>query len=134
MPRPLFGLVAALTLFGAACGPPQSWSPLSSAVARDDAAAVKTLLAAGPARPADSPHELLMWAARHGAAGVIGVLAARGADVDEFDAGRNHWTPLQHAVHTQQPGAVRVLLEWGADPDATEPGTITPLFMAADGV
>ena len=134
MPRPLSGLVAALTLLGAACGPPRSWSPLSDAVARDDIAAVKTLLDAGPPDPADSPHELMMWAARHGAADVIALLASRGVDVNQRDPNRNHWTPLQHAVHTQQPAAVRALLEWGADPNAVEAeGQLVPLLMAAGG-
>jgi ankyrin repeat protein len=134
MPRPLSGLVAALTLLGAACGQPRSWSPLSDAVARDDVAAVKTRLDGGPLDPADSPHELMMWAARHGAADVIALLAGRGVDVNERDAGRNRWTPLQHAVHTQQPAAVRALLEWGADPNAVEAeGQLVPLLMAAGG-
>jgi ankyrin repeat protein len=83
---------------------------------------------------ADDPHELMMWAARNGAVDAIALLASRGVDVNQPDAGRNHWTPLQHAVHKQQPGAVRVLLEWGAEPDATQPGNTTPLFMAADSM
>ena len=132
MARPLSGLIAALSLLGAACGSPRSWSPLSSAVAGDDVAAVQTLLDAGPGDPADSPHELMMWAARHGAARVIGLLASRGVDVNERDTGRNHWTPLQHAVHTQQSDAVRALLEWGADPNAVRTnGQLVPLLMAA---
>jgi ankyrin repeat protein len=83
---------------------------------------------------ADDPHELMMWAARNGAGDAIALLASRGVNVNKPDAGRNHWTPLQHAVHKQQPGAVRVLLEWGAEPDATGPGNTTPLFMAADSM
>jgi uncharacterized protein len=127
-------LLLALSISTVACGPPRPWSPLAEAVGRNDVATVKALLDTTPVSGADSPHELLMWAARSGAADVIALLAARGADVNEFDAGRNHWTPLQHAVHTQQPAAVRVLLEWGADPDLTRPGTATPLFMAADSL
>jgi len=125
------GLILALAALVTACGPPRAWSPLSEAVGRNDVAAMKALLDTTPLS-ADDPHELMMWAARNGAVDAIALLASRGVSVNERDAGRNHWTPLQHAVHTQQPGAVRVLLEWGADPDATEPGTITPLFMAAD--
>lgn len=132
MPRPISGLVAALTLLGAACGPPRSWSALSEAVERNDVATVKTILDAGPASLADSPHELMMWAARHGAGDVIALLASRGVDVNERDNGRNRWTPLQHAVHTHQKVAVRALLEWGADPNAVqETGQLTPLLMAA---
>ena len=54
MARPLSGLIAALSLLGAACGSPRSWSALSEAVARNDAAIVKTMLDAGLASPADS--------------------------------------------------------------------------------
>jgi ankyrin repeat protein len=126
-----YRLLPALTLLAVACGAPRPWSPLAEAVGRNDVTAMKALLETTPLS-ADDPHELMMWAARNGAGDAIALLASRGVDVNERDAGRNHWTPLQHAVHTQQPGAVRVLLEWGADPDATQPGTITPLFMAAD--
>jgi hypothetical protein len=125
------GLILAVTTLAVACGPPRPWSPLAEAVGRNDIAAMRVLLETTPLG-AGEPHELMMWAARNGAVDAIALLASRGVDVNERDAGRNHWTPLQHAVHTQQPGAVRVLLEWGADPDTTEPGTITPLFMAAD--
>jgi hypothetical protein len=125
------GLILAVTTLAVACGPPRPWSPLAEAVGRNDVAAMRALLETTPLG-AGEPHELMMWAARNGAVDAIALLAGRGVDVNERDAGRNHWTPLQHAVHTQQPGAVRVLLEWGADPDATQPGTITPLFMAAD--
>jgi ankyrin repeat protein len=125
-------LILALAAFAAACGPPRSWSPLSDAVAHDDVATMKTLLDAGRLNTADSPHELMMWAARHGAADAIALLAARGVNVNERDAGRNQWTPLQHAVHTHQKAAVRALLDWGADPNAVEEtGRLTPLLMAA---
>jgi ankyrin repeat protein len=80
----------------------------------------------------DNVHDALRGAARRGDVAMITTFAARGADLDEPDAGNNHWTPLQHAVHKEQADAVRVLLEWGADPDATQPGNGTPLFMAAD--
>jgi hypothetical protein len=38
------------------------------------------------------------------------------------DLDHARWTALQHAVQKQRAEAVRVLLEWGAEPDATEPG------------
>jgi hypothetical protein len=41
------------------------------------------------------------------------------------------WTALQHAVAKNQVEAARVLLEWGADPDARRDGA-TPLFIAAN--
>jgi ankyrin repeat protein len=80
----------------------------------------------------NDPHEALVWAARTGDVSTIARLATSGMDLDSPDVNRNHWTPLQHAVHKQQAESVRVLLEWGASPDATQPGNTTPLFMAAD--
>ena len=90
----------------------------------------------------NDPHGRLVWAARTGDAAAIRQLAASGADLDassataiavvfpDFD--HRHWTALQHAVQKQHVDAVRVLLEWGADPDAVEPGAInTPLFIAS---
>jgi hypothetical protein len=90
----------------------------------------------------NDPHGHLIWAARKGDVAAIRTLASRGVDLNasthtartfifpDFDhAG---WTALQHAAGKQQAEAVRVLLEWGADPDATQPGGVaTPLFIAA---
>lgn len=87
-------------------------------------------------------HGHLVWAARRGDIAAIRSLAARGVDLNASsvtertfifpDLDHARWTALQHAVGKQQAEAVRVLLEWGADPDATEPGsTATPLFIAA---
>ncbi len=52
-----------------------------------------------------------------------------GADPDARD-NRNGWTPLMHAIHKQHVGAVRLLLDRGADPNARIPA-FTPLMMAA---
>jgi ankyrin repeat protein len=87
-------------------------------------------------------HGHLVWAARMGDIAAIRSLAARGVDLNASsvtertfifpDLDHARWTALQHAVGKQQVEAVRVLLEWGAEPDATEPGsTATPLFIAA---
>jgi ankyrin repeat protein len=85
-------------------------------------------------------HGHLVWAARTGDVAAIRSLAASGVDLDassatairfifpDFD--HRQATALQHAVRKQQVEAVRVLLEWGADPDAREDGA-TPLFIAA---
>jgi ankyrin repeat protein len=128
-------LAVAIALIGASCiGPPRAGSPLAEAAGRNDVAAMKKLLGGAPLRPADDPHGVLVWAARSGAADAITFLAESGVDVNERDLGRNRWTPLQHAVHTGQTAAVSVLLEQGADPDLTEAGNPTPLFMAADSV
>jgi ankyrin repeat protein len=72
----------------------------------------------------------LASAVREGNAKAIAELCARGADPNE-PAGGNGWTPLLHAVHTNQPGSVRALLDAGADADLASPNGITPLMMAA---
>jgi ankyrin repeat protein len=79
----------------------------------------------------DDLHAGLVGAARRGDVATLTRLAAEGLDLDQPE-GDHHWTPLQHAVHKEQAASVRVLLEWGASPDATQPGNGTPLFMAAD--
>src|SRR5437764_972514 len=90
----------------------------------------------------NDPHGHLVWAARKGDVAAIRTLAARGVDLNASsvtgrafifpDIDHARWTALQHAVGKHQAEAVRVLLEWGAEPDATEPGSVaTPLFIAA---
>src|SRR2546428_3115955 len=76
----------------------------------------------------NDPHGHLVWAARKGDVAAIRRLAASGIDLDaspatalrfvfpDFDHFK--WTALQHAAGNHQVEAVRVLLEWGADPDA----------------
>lgn len=90
----------------------------------------------------NDPHGHLVWAARRGDVAAIRRLAASGVDLDASNAtapriifpdlDHIHSTALQHAVRKHQVEAVRVLLEWGAEPDATEPRSVaTPLFIAA---
>jgi hypothetical protein len=90
----------------------------------------------------NDPHGHLVWAARTGDVAAIRSLAASGVDLDAStvtprtfvfpDLDHMSWTALQHAVQKHRVDVVRVLLEWGADPDATEAGTVnTPLFIAA---
>lgn len=86
------------------------------------------------------PHGHLIWAARTGDVDTIRRLAASGIDLDaapatpirfvlpDFDHAQ--WTALQHAAGKHQVEAVRVLLEWGAQPDAFQDGG-TPLLIAA---
>jgi len=91
------------------------------------------LLVAGACdeQPADSP---LIQAARTGSLDTIKRLLDSGADVnlpaptgDDWDA-----TPLQHAILARQPGAVRLLLERGADPNRVPgPKSPAPLLLAA---
>ena len=107
-------------------------TPLTIAAASNDAEAVRRLLAAGH-RPDEGGDALtaLMWAAREDARAAITALVDGGADVDRRDHG-HRWTPLLHAIHRQHPGAVALLLERGADPNASTPEGVTPLMMAAD--
>lgn len=88
-------------------------------------------VAACAERPLDSP---LIHAARTGSLETITLLLDSGADVnlpgptgDDWDA-----TPLQHAILARQPGAVRLLLERGADPNRVGgPRAPAPLLLAA---
>lgn len=75
------------------------------------------------------PISPLISAARSGDVQKIRELAASGADLNA-PGGVNGWTPLMHAVHTNQPGSVRTLLDKGAAVDLHAGGT-TALIMAA---
>src|SRR5580765_4492794 len=88
----------------------------------------------------NDPHGHLVWAARTGDVAAIRKLAANGVNLDaapvtpirfvfpDFD--HQDATALQHAIRKHQVEAVRVLLDWGADPDAVHSGA-PPLFIAA---
>jgi ankyrin repeat protein len=79
----------------------------------------------------DDIHEALSHAARWGNVGRIEQIAAEGVDLDQpYAYDTNGWTPLQNAIDTKQVDSVRVLLEWGADPNATAGANPTPLAMA----
>jgi ankyrin repeat protein len=114
---------AALLLAAAACASCGAFSPSPEDLRND-------------------PHGHLVWAARTGDIAALRTLAASGINLDASgatarvfvfpDLDHTHWTALQHAIQKRQVDAVRVLLDWGADPDATQPGTVnTPLFIAA---
>lgn len=65
---------------------------------------------------------LLMLAARHGHAGTVRALAARGADPERpNDRGRR---PLEGAVFEREAEVVRALLEAGADPRTGSPSAV----------
>jgi uncharacterized protein len=76
------------------------------------------------------PPSDLIGAARRGDAAAVTRLLRSGADPNER-GGINGWTALMHAVHKQQPAAVRALLEGKADADARAGKGYTALIMAA---
>ncbi|HYT67761.1 MAG TPA: ankyrin repeat domain-containing protein [Vicinamibacterales bacterium] len=84
-------------------------------------------IGAGPG--ADRRFSSLAGPAREGDVDTLRRLIAAGANPNAVDPGGNHWTPLMHAIHKQQAGAVTLLLELGADPDRTA-GSLKPLLMA----
>ena len=59
------------------------------------------------------------------------LLVEAGADPDRQDDGPNGWTPLLHAVHKDQPAAVRELIAAGAGVNRPAPNGLTPLMLAA---
>src|SRR5207302_6669075 len=79
----------------------------------------------------NDPHGHLVWAARNGDVAAIRTLATRGVDLNASsvtkrtfifpDIDHARWPALQHAGPKQQADAVRVLLDWAADLDATLP-------------
>lgn len=72
----------------------------------------------------------IIGAARDGNVQQIRRLIEAGADPN-VPAGVNHWTPLMHAVHKNQPGSVQALLSLGARPDDRGGSGTTALIMAA---
>jgi ankyrin repeat protein len=72
----------------------------------------------------------LAGAARAGNLKAIRSAVEAGADLDG-SSGINGWTPLLHAIHKNQPGSVRELLDHGADVNRADPDGTTPLMMAA---
>jgi ankyrin repeat protein len=95
------------------------------------------LLAAGACdaqQPAPSP---LIQAARTGSLDTITLLLDSGADVNLPGPTGDDWnaTPLQHAILARQPGAVRLLLERGADPNRVGGlNSPAPLLLAAGDI
>ena len=79
-----------------------------------------------------APHDEspLMAPARAGDTAALRRLVANGADPNER-GGVNDWTPLMHAIHTNQIGSIGALLDLHANPNATSRGGETPLMMAA---
>ena len=89
------------------------------------------LVGACTEQPPESP---LIQAARTGSLDTIQLLLDSGADVNVPGPTGDDWdaTPLQHAILARQSGAVRLLLERGADPNhVANPNAPAPLLLAA---
>lgn len=111
---------------------PAPTTPLESAAASGDLAAVRHLLAAHPDLRADEPPTALMFAARGGNARVVRVLVRAGADLHargEHDADALDW-----AIAHGRLDAARELLRAGVDPN--RPGHVgrTPLGQALESL
>jgi len=94
---------------------------------------VAAMLVAGACdkQPSDSP---LIQATRTGSLDTMKRLLDSGADLNLPGPTGDGWdaTPLQHAILARQPGAVRLLLDRGADPNRVGgPNSPAPLRLAA---
>jgi ankyrin repeat protein len=88
-------------------------------------------IAACEAQQPDSP---LIHAARTGSLETMNRLLDSGVDINLPGPTGDNWdaTALQHAILARQPGAVRLLLERGADPNRVgSAGAPAPLLLAA---
>lgn len=108
-------------------------SPAAAAASGGDVAGMTRMLQAGldPNARDDAGYTPLIAASRAGNVAVIRLLTAHKADPNLRDAAVNAWTPLLHAIHKSQPGAIAALLDAGANPDGTDSYGTTPLMMAA---
>jgi Ankyrin repeats (3 copies)/Ankyrin repeat len=131
--RILLRIGLAVGLLGAAACTQRPETPMTQAAARNDAAALRRLLADGHKADEADSWTALIWAARSGSVDAIAVLLDAGADVNRPGPTGDGWdaTPLEHAILARQPGAVRLLLERGADPKRGAARSLTPLFLAA---
>ena len=80
------------------------------------------------------PESGLIQAARSGSLDSMNRLLDAGADMNLPGPTGDGWdaTPLQHAILARQPGAVRLLLDRGADPNRVAgPNAPAPLLLAA---
>jgi uncharacterized protein len=93
---------------------------------------VVTLILAAAACVADRSRDItpLARVAREGDVKAIAALAKAGQDPNAVDPGLNHWTPLLHAIHKNQPGSINALLAAGADVNRPSSAGTTPLLMA----
>lgn len=85
----------------------------------------------------ESPYSPLIEAARAGSLDQMASLLDSGADANAPGPTGDDWdaTPLQHAILARQPGAVRLLLDRGADPNRVGgPRSPAPLLLAAGDI
>ncbi len=128
---------------------PNGETALMLAARSGDLTGVEALLAAGAAVEAADPVQgetALMWAAAQNHAEIVRALAEAGAEVDKAST-EFSWedltqtgvasylplgglTALQHATRENAIEAAQVLLEFGADPNATNPIGISTLRIA----
>ncbi len=73
----------------------------------------------------------LILAALNGHIGTMRVFVEAGAKLDARDTGRRRWPALMHALDADKAPAALALLDWGADPDASEESGYNALMMAA---
>jgi ankyrin repeat protein len=146
-------LLIAVALFAVACAvvvaavfmlrerrPPRVGLPLARAAEEGDAAALKSLIAAGAdVNERDGGSTPLAYAARAGDTEAIKALLDAGADANSRDCSYWGWTPLINAIHKYRNAAARTLVERGADVNARAGGCaeknvesgLSPLMIAA---
>ena len=106
--------------------------PLLQAARQGDTRALQALLSRGadPNQKDAGGLTALILSARAGAVPAVSTLLRHGADPN-LRGGVNNWTPLMHAVHKNQIGAVEALLDGGAQVDSRGRSGETALMMAA---
>lgn len=102
-------------------------SALSQAAREGSTAEVTSALVGATLTEVD---DALIGAARNGNRAAIPILISHGADPNQT-AGVNSWTPLEHAIHKNQFGAVKTLIESRADINRRNRHGRTALMMAA---
>lgn len=102
---------------------------LAEAAALGELETVTDLLEAGLDLHTDLLNDALYWAAGCGQVDAIRLLQCHGADVNAT-GGRDGATALGHAAYEAQSGAVRHLLESGAEPNRADRCGKTPLLAS----